>query len=164
MENYQGGEAHDVRAPDYDDWTTPNEDGFAGLNGDILVWNPVLQDAFEVSSMGIRVDPETLMRQLTLTLMILNVLELDWHKALMHGDMPQTIGGGIGQSRLVMLLLQKSILDKNTMWRLATRHPFSFCGYAVIIDANVVNRLLTQYQKRHMWSKIFHNTGFYHNG
>ncbi|MCS6718973.1 aspartate--ammonia ligase [Proteus mirabilis] len=120
------GEAHDVRAPDYDDWTTPNEDGFAGLNGDILVWNPVLQDAFEVSSMGIRVDPETLMRQLTLT-DDTQRLELDWHKALMHGDMPQTIGGGIGQSRLVMLLLQKEHIGQVQcgVWQQDTRLAFA---------------------------------------
>ncbi|CDG19686.1 asparagine synthetase A [Xenorhabdus poinarii G6] len=101
------GQAHDVRAPDYDDWTTPNSDGFFGLNGDIIVWNPVLQDAFEISSMGIRVDAETLQRQLALT-GDEDRLQYDWHKRLIKGDMPQSIGGGIGQSRLVMLLLQMS--------------------------------------------------------
>lgn len=100
------GESHDVRAPDYDDWTTENEDGFCGLNGDILVWNPVLQDAFELSSMGIRVSPECLTRQLSLT-QDEKRMELEWHQALVKGEMPQTIGGGIGQSRLVMLLLQR---------------------------------------------------------
>lgn len=100
------GESHDVRAPDYDDWTTENEEGFKGLNGDIIVWNPVLQDAFEISSMGIRVSPESLTRQLGLT-GDEKRMELDWHQALVQGKMPQTIGGGIGQSRLVMLLLQR---------------------------------------------------------
>ncbi|MCW2256961.1 aspartate--ammonia ligase [Providencia alcalifaciens] len=100
------GELHDVRAPDYDDWTTENEEGFKGLNGDIIVWNPVLQDAFEISSMGIRVSPESLTRQLGLT-GDEKRMELDWHQALVQGKMPQTIGGGIGQSRLVMLLLQR---------------------------------------------------------
>ncbi|HHE6470836.1 TPA: aspartate--ammonia ligase [Providencia rettgeri] len=100
------GESHDVRAPDYDDWTTKNEDGFCGLNGDIIVWNPVLQDAFELSSMGIRVSPECLTRQLKLT-DDEKRMELEWHQALVKGEMPQTIGGGIGQSRLVMLLLQR---------------------------------------------------------
>ncbi|WP_272681596.1 aspartate--ammonia ligase [Providencia sp. PROV129] len=100
------GESHDVRAPDYDDWTTKNEDGFCGLNGDIIVWNPVLQDAFELSSMGIRVSPECLIRQLKLT-DDEKRMELEWHQALVKGEMPQTIGGGIGQSRLVMLLLQR---------------------------------------------------------
>ncbi|AXH63386.1 aspartate--ammonia ligase [Providencia huaxiensis] len=100
------GESHDVRAPDYDDWTTKNEDGFCGLNGDIIVWNPILQDAFELSSMGIRVSPECLTRQLGLT-GDEKRMELEWHQALVKGEMPQTIGGGIGQSRLVMLLLQR---------------------------------------------------------
>lgn len=99
------GQSHDVRAPDYDDWTSPNCDGFLGLNGDIIVWNPVLQDAFEISSMGIRVDAEALKRQLDLT-GDEERLQYDWHQALIKGDMPQSIGGGIGQSRLVMLLLQ----------------------------------------------------------
>ncbi|EOU9539052.1 aspartate--ammonia ligase [Cronobacter dublinensis] len=99
------GKRHDVRAPDYDDWTTPTEDGFAGLNGDILVWNPLLEDALEISSMGIRVDADALKRQLALT-GDQDRLALEWHQALLNGEMPQTIGGGIGQSRLTMLLLQ----------------------------------------------------------
>ncbi|HEI8868753.1 aspartate--ammonia ligase [Serratia sp. AKBS12] len=101
------GKSHDVRAPDYDDWTTPSADGLAGLNGDILVWNPVLEDAFEISSMGIRVDAEALKRQLAQT-GDGERLALEWHQSLLRGEMPQTIGGGIGQSRLVMLLLQLS--------------------------------------------------------
>ena len=99
------GKRHDVRAPDYDDWSTEVSEGFAGLNGDILVWNPVLEDAFEISSMGIRVDAEALKRQLALT-GDEDRLKLEWHQALLRGEMPQTIGGGIGQSRLTMLLLQ----------------------------------------------------------
>ncbi|MDU7768011.1 MAG: asparagine synthetase A, partial [Serratia marcescens] len=81
--------------------------GLAGLNGDIVVWNPVLQDAFELSSMGIRVDAAALKRQLALT-GDEERMKLEWHQSLLRGDMPQTIGGGIGQSRLVMLLLQLS--------------------------------------------------------
>lgn len=100
------GERHDVRAPDYDDWSTQNEEQFYGLNGDILVWNPVLKDAFEISSMGIRVCPETLTRQLAITGDEQRA-ELPWHQALLTGQLPQTIGGGIGQSRVAMLLLQK---------------------------------------------------------
>lgn len=99
------GKRHDVRAPDYDDWSTEVSEGFAGLNGDITVWNPVLEDAFEISSMGIRVDAEALKRQLALT-GDEDRLKLEWHRALLRGEMPQTIGGGIGQSRLTMLLLQ----------------------------------------------------------
>ena len=99
------GKRHDVRAPDYDDWSTTGEGEFAGLNGDILVWNPVLEDTIELSSMGIRVDAEALKRQLAVT-GDEDRLKLEWHQALLRGEMPQTIGGGIGQSRLTMLLLQ----------------------------------------------------------
>nr|WP_314266100.1 aspartate--ammonia ligase [uncultured Moellerella sp.] len=116
------GQFHDVRAPDYDDWTTKNDDGFVGLNGDILVWNPVLQDAFEVSSMGIRVDPETLKRQLAISGEEKR-LAFDWHKSLVNGEMPQSIGGGIGQSRLVMLLLQREHIGQVqcSIWAPETR-------------------------------------------
>lgn len=100
------GERHDVRAPDYDDWSSTNDLGLAGLNGDILVWNPVLQDCFEISSMGIRVDANALRRQLAIT-GDEDRLQYEWHQALLAQQMPQTIGGGIGQSRLAMLLLQK---------------------------------------------------------
>jgi len=100
------GDFHDVRAPDYDDWSTPTCAKYAGLNGDILVWNPMLEDVFEISSMGIRVSPEALKRQLKLT-GDEERLTLDWHKMLLDEKLPQTIGGGIGQSRLAMLLLQK---------------------------------------------------------
>lgn len=99
------GKRHDARAPDYDDWSTPTQEGFSGLNGDILVWNPVLEDVFEISSMGIRVDAQALKRQLKLT-EDEDRLALEWHQSLLKGEMPQTIGGGIGQSRLTMLLLQ----------------------------------------------------------
>jgi aspartate--ammonia ligase len=91
----------------YDDWSSEGESGLAGLNGDILVWNPILEDAFELSSMGIRVDAEALQRQLSIT-DDQDRLQLEWHQALLRGEMPQTIGGGIGQSRLTMLLLQLS--------------------------------------------------------
>ena len=99
------GARHDVRAPDYDDWSTSGEGELEGLNGDILVWNPILEDAFEISSMGIRVDAAALQRQLKIT-DDEDRLQLEWHQALLRGEMPQTIGGGIGQSRLTMLLLQ----------------------------------------------------------
>ncbi|MCE0556330.1 MULTISPECIES: aspartate--ammonia ligase [unclassified Motilimonas] len=100
------GEIHDVRAPDYDDWSTATCEKYAGLNGDILVWNPVLEDSFEISSMGIRVNPEALAKQLEIT-GDQDRLAFDWHKDLLDAKLPQTIGGGIGQSRLAMLLLQK---------------------------------------------------------
>ena len=101
------GQEHDLRAPDYDDWTTPNEDGFLGLNGDLLVWNPILGRAMELSSMGIRVDKESLLRQLDICGKQ-ERKELYFHKKLLSGELPLSIGGGIGQSRLCMLFLQKA--------------------------------------------------------
>lgn len=100
------GKKHDGRAPDYDDWTTPNSDGFLGLNGDILIWYPILGRSFELSSMGIRVDKESLLRQLELEGKE-ERKELYFHKQLLNDKMPLSIGGGIGQSRLCMVLLQK---------------------------------------------------------
>lgn len=100
------GKPHDVRAPDYDDWTTVSEGEYKGLNGDILVWNPVLDRAFELSSMGIRVDETALRKQLAIT-NDEDRLKFDWHQDLVNGRLPLSIGGGIGQSRLAMLLLQK---------------------------------------------------------
>ena len=94
----KSGEKHDGRAPDYDDWT---------LNGDILVWNPVLNRALELSSMGIRVDPAAMDRQLSAAGCDAR-RELTFHKMLLNGDLPLTIGGGIGQSRLCMQLLGKA--------------------------------------------------------
>ncbi|HEX3006508.1 MAG TPA: aspartate--ammonia ligase [Bacteroidales bacterium] len=101
------GTIHDGRAPDYDDWSTPNKNGYKGLNGDIVVWNPVLQSAFELSSMGIRVDKEALLRQLTIT-GAEKRKELYFHQRLLNGDLPLSIGGGIGQSRLCMFYLKKA--------------------------------------------------------
>ena len=100
------GEIHDDRSPDYDDWSTEVGNGLKGLNGDIIVWNPVLQSAFEISSMGIRVDPEALRRQLKIR-KAEDREKLYFHSLLLDGKLPQTMGGGIGQSRLCMLLLQK---------------------------------------------------------
>lgn len=101
------GEPHDGRAPDYDDWSTPNKDGFLGLNGDLLVWNPVLEKSVELSSMGIRVDATALKRQLELHGKE-DRLSLYFHQRLMNGELPLSIGGGIGQSRLCMYYLRKA--------------------------------------------------------
>ena len=101
------GSIHDGRAADYDDWSTPNEEGFLGLNGDIMLWNPVLERAFEVSSMGIRVDEAAMMRQLEERGQSWKK-DLMFHKKLLAGELPCTIGGGIGQSRLCMYLLRKA--------------------------------------------------------
>jgi aspartate--ammonia ligase len=108
----RSGKPHDGRAPDYDDWD---------LNGDILFWNPVLEHSFEVSSMGIRVDEQSMDRQLRLSGCD-DRRELPFHKALLSGQLPLTIGGGIGQSRLCMLMLgcahigevQSAIWDQET--------------------------------------------------
>ena len=101
------GKEHDLRAPDYDDWSTPNEDGFEGLNGDLLIWYPVLNRSIELSSMGIRVNAESLLRQLDLQGKN-ERKELYFHRRLLDGKLPLTIGGGIGQSRLCMVLLHKA--------------------------------------------------------
>ena len=101
------GELHDNRAADYDDWSTMNEDGKYGLNGDILVWYPILNCAIELSSMGIRVDKKALLHQLEITNQN-DKKELFFHKKLLNDELPLTIGGGIGQSRLCLILLHKA--------------------------------------------------------
>jgi aspartate--ammonia ligase len=105
---------HDGRAPDYDDWTTKREDGGHGLNGDLLVWNPLLEMSFELSSMGIRVDPEILQHQLELC-DCQDRTEFVWHQMLLDGTLPQTIGGGVGQSLLCQFMLVASTLEKFSM-------------------------------------------------
>lgn len=101
------GERHDGRAPDYDDWSSANSEGKFGLNGDIILWNPMLKRAFEISSMGIRVDKETLLRQLK-EAGAEERTSLLWHKMLLNDEMPLSIGGGLGQSRICMYFLQKA--------------------------------------------------------
>lgn len=101
------GKKHDGRAPDYDDWSTVAENGKAGLNGDILIWYPVLQRSFELSSMGIRVDKDALLRQLKLEGKE-DREKLYFHQRLLRDELPLSIGGGIGQSRLCMVLLHKA--------------------------------------------------------
>lgn len=101
------GEPHDGRSADYDDWTTVNDEGFEGLNGDLLVWNSVLEKAMELSSMGIRVDRKALQKQLKIRNQE-EKLNLFFHKRLMNGELPLSIGGGIGQSRLCMYYLRKA--------------------------------------------------------
>ncbi len=102
------GKPHDLRAPDYDDYTTVDpKSGLPGLNGDLMVWNSVLGRAFEISSMGIRVDKEALLRQLALAGKE-ERKELYFHRRLLEGSLPLSIGGGIGQSRLCMLYLRKA--------------------------------------------------------
>lgn len=102
------GERHDGRAPDYDDWS---------LNGDILFWYPILDKAVELSSMGIRVDEEALLRQLRIA-GCEERKEMPFHKALLEGELPYTVGGGIGQSRLCMFFLQKAHIGEvqSSIW------------------------------------------------
>jgi len=101
------GKPHDGRAPDYDDWSTETGPGTRGLNGDIIIWNPILESAFELSSMGIRVDREALIRQLEMQGKN-ERKELLFHKRLLAGEFPESVGGGIGQSRLCMYFLRKA--------------------------------------------------------
>lgn len=102
------GKPHDLRAPDYDDYTTVNpKTGLSGLNGDLLIWNDVLKRAIEISSMGIRVDKAAMLKQLELAGKEERT-RLYFHKRLLEGSLPLSIGGGIGQSRLCMLYLKKA--------------------------------------------------------
>jgi aspartate--ammonia ligase len=115
------GYPHEMRAADYDDWVTPttSEDGrvMHGLNGDILVWNPVTRRRHELTSMGIRVTKETLRKQLEISGQ-LDFLKLPYHQAILNDQIPLSIGGGIGQSRTVMYLLRKAHLGEVsvTVW------------------------------------------------
>ena len=121
----ENGAPHDGRAPDYDDWSTPTSPMTKGLNGDIILWNAVLQQAFEISSMGIRIDAEVLQHQLQLR-KAESRTKLFYHKELLSGRLPQTIGGGIGQSRLVMFLLKKKHIGEvqASIWCEETRRRY----------------------------------------
>lgn len=120
----RSGEKHDGRSPDYDDWS---------MNGDILLWNSLLGCAFEISSMGVRVDPETLDRQLRLA-DCEDRRELLYHKMLLDGLLPQTIGGGIGQSRLSMILLGKAHIGEvqASVWDAETLRVCREAGVALL--------------------------------
>ncbi len=113
----QSGEPHDGRAPDYDDWTTPTSEGRKGLNGDIFVQYPVLDEALELSSMGIRVNAEMLEKQLEVRGLTERKKFL-FHKRLLDGELPLSIGGGIGQSRLCMFYLRKAHIGEiqSSLW------------------------------------------------
>lgn len=111
-QDLKDGMAHDARAADYDDWSSCNDDGYSGLNGDLLVWHDGLNDALELSSMGIRVDATALQRQVTQRASSIieaqRTLHQPWHQTLLQGGLPLTIGGGIGQSRVAMWLQQST--------------------------------------------------------
>ena len=127
------GKEHDLRAPDYDDWSTPNEDGFNGLNGDLLIWYPVLNRSIELSSMGIRVDKEALLRQLKLQGKE-DRKELYFHRRLLSDNLPLSIGGGIGQSRLCMILLHKAHIGEtqSSIWPDQMRQECRSAGMPLI--------------------------------
>jgi aspartate--ammonia ligase len=111
------GKPHDFRAPDYDDWITPTVNGYRGLNGDIILWHPVLKSALEISSMGVRVDQKSLIEQLEYS-GCLDRRELLFHRRLLNGEYPLSIGGGIGQSRLCMFFLRKAHIGEiqSSVW------------------------------------------------
>jgi aspartate--ammonia ligase len=115
------GYPHEMRAPDYDDWVTETVSASGqpmhGLNGDILVWNPITRRRHELTSMGVRVNGETLRQQLEITGQ-LDFLKFPYHQAITNNEVPLSIGGGIGQSRTTMLLLRKAHLGEVsvTVW------------------------------------------------
>ena len=127
------GEPHSLRAPDYDDWSTLSKEGYHGLNGDIIVYDRVRNDSLELSSMGIRVNKESLLRQLEMK-GLNERKDLYWHKRLLNGEYPQTIGGGIGQSRLCMLLLHKCHIGEvqASVWSAETRREAKEKGIYLI--------------------------------
>ena len=127
------GKEHDLRAPDYDDWSTPNEEGFLGLNGDLLIWYPILERSIELSSMGIRVDKEALERQLKLQGKE-ERKKLYFHQRLLNDTLPLSIGGGIGQSRLCMILLHKAHIGEtqSSIWPDSMRQECKEAGMTLI--------------------------------
>lgn len=120
----RSGHPHDGRAPDYDDWS---------LNGDILFYYPLLDTAMELSSMGIRVNAETLLRQLRLK-DCMHWAKQPFHQALLHGELPQTAGGGIGQSRLCMFFLKKAHIGEvqSSLWPQSIQKEFADCGIPLL--------------------------------
>ncbi len=128
------GEQHDRRAPDYDDYSTVDEKtGLEGLNGDLLIWYPILERAIELSSMGIRVNREALERQLHESGKE-ERKQLYFHHRLLEGSLPQSIGGGIGQSRLCMILLHKAHVGEtqSSIWPEEMRKACKEAGMTLI--------------------------------
>lgn len=127
------GEKHDGRAPDYDDWSTKDEEGNIGLNGDILIWYPLLDCSIELSSMGIRVDKESLRYQLKITGQEERE-KLYFHNFLLTDKLPLSIGGGIGQSRMCMILLHKAHIGEiqASIWSDDMRHECEIAGMPLL--------------------------------
>lgn len=114
------GTVHDSRAPDYDDWSTATETEYAGLNGDLLVWHSAINDALELSSMGVRVDAGALEHQVQVC-SCESILQQAWHQQLLQSELPECIGGGIGQSRVAMWVLNLAHIK-------FTQAPEILCG------------------------------------
>jgi len=129
----QSGKPHDLRAADYDDWWTETGAGRRGLNGDILVWDKIRGDALELSSMGIRVDKKSLLKQLEHSGLTARK-DLEFHKGILEDKVPLTIGGGIGQSRLCMVLLQKAHIGEvqSSVWPEEVIEEFKERGIALL--------------------------------
>jgi len=127
------GNPHDRRAPDYDDWSTETVDGYRGLNGDIIVWNDILECPAEITSMGIRVDKSELMTQLEVT-DDLDRADLLFHRRLLNDELPSSIGGGIGQSRTAMQLLRKAHIGEiqSAIWPGEMVNHCRRCGIQLI--------------------------------
>ncbi len=127
------GSRHGGRAPDYDDWSTPTTDGHIGLNGDIIVWDDVRGNSLELSSMGIRVDQAALLRQLE-EKGCQERKGLYWHQRLLNGELPLSIGGGIGQSRLCMFLLKKAHIGEvqASVWQEEAKAEARSLGFSLI--------------------------------
>ena len=129
----KSGEPHDVRAADYDDWITKTSEEKRGLNGDILVWDSVREDVLELSSMGIRVAANSLLKQLEHT-GLEERKHLEFHKAVIEEKLPLSIGGGIGQSRLCMLLLGKAHIGEvqSSVWPKEVKEEFASRGVSLL--------------------------------
>ena len=128
-----GNPPHSGRAPDYDDWSTETINSYHGLNGDIIVWDTVRNDSLELSSMGIRVNRESLVNQLAIR-GCEERKDLYWHKRLLAGEYPQTIGGGVGQSRLCMFLLHKAHVGEvqASVWPQEARQEAAEKGFSLL--------------------------------
>ena len=127
------GEPHDLRAADYDDWHTESVDGRRGLNGDIIIWDDVRKKSLELSSMGIRVDKYSLLDQLKHSGLEFRS-ELDFHKGILEDRLPLSVGGGIGQSRLCMALLQKAHIGEvqSSVWPKEVEEEFRSKGVILL--------------------------------
>ncbi len=127
------GKPHGMRSPDYDNWTEDTGNGHKGLNGDIIVWDDVRKDSLELSSMGIRVDDKSLLLQLKISEKE-ERKDLYWHKRLLAGDFPLTIGGGLGQSRVCMFLLHKAHIGEvqSSVWSEETLKEAESIGVKIL--------------------------------